>query len=328
MKQQAEQTGTGRRLISVVTPVHDEEANITPFHTELTAVLDGLEYDFELVFVDDGSADGSAARIAELPAHNRLVVRLIELSRNFGKEVALTAGIEAARGAAVLLIDSDLQHPVGKIPDFLAAWEAGNEVVVGVRTVHKGDTLLKRHGSKAFYSIMNKIGETESIPHATDYRLLDRMVVDSFLRFTERQRITRGLVDWLGFRRAVVYFEAEDRRFGTPSYSTLKLFELAINSFISHSLLPLKIAGYLGTIITSVSGLLGIFIIIERYFMHDPLGLNPSNVILLALLLVFLVGIILASLGLIALYIANIHGEVINRPLYVTRPERALGAGR
>ena len=309
-------------LLSVVTPVHNEQQTIVPFFSALDAVAKTLAYKLELIFVDDGSTDESASAIRSLIGSSSLEVRLVELSRNFGKEIALTAGIEASEGSAVILIDSDLQHPPEKIPEFIASWEDGNEVVIGVRTRHASDTTIKRIGSRAFYRIMNSISETKSIPHATDFRLLDRVVVDAFSRFTERQRITRGLIDWLGFKRAVVYFEANDRLYGEPSYSTLKLFRLALNSFIAHSLMPLRIAGYLGTFITLFSGMLGVFIIIEHYWMNDPLKLNPSGTALLGIMLLFLVGVILACLGLIALYIANIHGEVTNRPLYVTRPER------
>lgn len=314
----------GNNLISIVTPVHNEEQNIVPFFSAISRVLAPLPYSFELIFVDDGSNDSSAAHVKKLTHQTRLRVRLIELSRNFGKEVALTAGIEAAKGEAVMLLDADLQHPVEKIPDFLKAWKAGNEVVIGVRKTQVSDTHVKRIGSKAFYKIMSRIGEIQSIPHATDFRLLDRVVVDAFMRFTERQRLTRGLIDWLGFNRAIIYFDANERRFGTPSYNTVKLFQLALNSFVSHSLMPLRIAGYLGISIMLFSGLFGVFLIGEVYLMHDPIAFNPSGTAQLAVLLLFLVGIILASLGLIALYIANIHSEVTNRPLYVKRPERRI----
>ena len=309
------------RLVSIVTPVHNEAQNILPFYSELLRVLQPLPNPFELIFVDDGSTDDSVKHIKSLARVSDVKLRLIQLSRNFGKEVSLTAGIEAATGDAVLLIDSDMQHPIDKIPEFIRAWNDGNEVVIGVRTRSVSETRLKRYGSKTYYRIMNRIGETRQIPHSTDFRLLDRIVVDAFSRFTERQRITRGLIDWLGFKRAVIYFQANERRHGTPSYDTFKLIQLAIDSFTSHSLLPLRFAGYLGAVITILSGFLGVFTFIEVYLLPDPLALNPSGTALLAILLLFLVGIILSCLGIIATYIARINGEVANRPLYVVRED-------
>lgn len=310
---------TPSHILSIVTPIHNEAANVVVFYSQLLKVLEPLTYTFELIFVDDGSTDDSVVRILSLSKVSDIKVRLVELSRNFGKEVALTAGIEAATGSAVIMLDSDLQHPIDKIPEFIHAWEDGNEVVVGVRARSVSDTRLKRYGSAAYYRIMNRIGDTKQIPHATDFRLLDRAVVDAFLQFTERARVTRSLIDWLGFKRAVIYFQAAERRYGRPSYTTFKLLQLAIDSFTSHSLLPLKVAGYIGTVITIFSGLLGIFTIVEVYLMRDPLRLNPSGTALLAILLLFLVGIILGCLGIMASYIARIHGEVSNRPLYVVR---------
>jgi dolichol-phosphate mannosyltransferase len=166
---------------------------------------------------------------------------------------------------------------------------------------------------------MRLIAHTEITPHATDYRLLDRKVIDVFNNMTEHNRITRGLIDWLGFKRQYVYFEQAPRKFGRPTYNLKKLTTLAVNSFTSYSMVPLKLAGYLGVFILLLSVPLGIFLATERFVMHDPFHWGINGTTLLAVLILFLVGTVLACLGLMSLYVANIHDEVANRPLYVIR---------
>lgn len=313
------------KLISIVIPVYNEEENIALIYRKLFDASETLKdtYDFEFIFVNDGSVDRSAEILEYIENHYKNV-QVIEFSRNFGKETAVSAGIYEARGEAVVMIDGDLQHPPELLGQFIEKWEQGAEVVIGVREKNKNEGLVKKIGSFFFYKIMNAIGETKIIPRATDYRLLDRQVVNEFNRFTERNRISRGLIDWLGFRRDFVYFRANARQFGKPEYKVSKLIKLALSGFVSHSLFPLKLAGYLGIAITSSSGLFGLFIIIEKYIFSDPWGLRFSGPFMLGVLLLFMVGVILSCLGLIALYIANIHNEVINRPLYVIRKKKNL----
>jgi polyisoprenyl-phosphate glycosyltransferase len=244
--------------------------------------------------------------------------------------VAVTAGVQASRGDAAIILDADLQHPVALIPEFIAKWRAGAEVVVGVRKRYGKESPFKRASSWLFYKLLASFSDTPVTPQATDYRLLDREVINAFNKFSERNRLTRGLIDWLGFRRDYVYFKSSDRMYGQASYRYGKLFSLAINSFVSLSLFPLKVAGRLGVIITAFAGLLGLFMLVEDVLLDDPLGLNFSGPAMLAVLNMFWIGIVLTSLGLIALYIANIHAEVINRPLYVTRErsQRSLRSHR
>lgn len=307
------------KLISIVVPVYNEAGNVGRLHQELSDLFAGLkQYDYELIWVNDGSQDDSYQCLAALCQKDRRS-RVIDFSRNFGKEIAITAGLHDAKGDAAIMIDADLQHPVKLIPAFLTKWENGAEVIVGVRNRTKGLNILTRFRSWLFYLILNSIAETKVTPRATDFRLVDREVIDAFSRFTERNRISRGLIDWLGFRREYIYFDAAPRLEGKASYGLSKLIRLAIDSFVSLSLLPLKLAGYLGIIITTVSGVLGLFIFIEKYVLRDPKSYNFSGPAILAVITLFLVGIILMSLGLIALYIANIHSEVVNRPLYVLR---------
>lgn len=311
------------KLISIVVPAHNEEKNIPLLHGEVRKVFLAYaqQYDFELIFVNDGSTDGTQREIENLTNQDEKV-RYLEFSRNFGKEVATTAGIKISKGDAVMMLDADLQHPIELIPEFLSKWEKGAEVVVGIRQKVKNGGFLKRLTAAVFYWIINHIGEIEIVPNATDFRLMDRLVVEEFNRLTETNRMTRALIDWLGFKRDFIYFEANERIHGTASYSFWKLLRLALSSFVSLSLFPLKLAGNLGIAIVLFSGCAGLYILLGKYFFHTPFASTFSDAENLAILIVFLVGIILTSLGLIALYIANIHGEVINRPMYVIRKKR------
>jgi dolichol-phosphate mannosyltransferase len=248
-------------------------------------------------------------------------VRLLEFSRNFGKELATTAGINHCRGDACIMMDADLQHPVEILPEFIRRWqEEGIEVLIGVRKNSKSDSFIKRWGGRIFYKIMRMISEVPIIPQATDYRLLDRQVIDVFNQLPERNRITRGLIDWLGFKRRLLYFEANERLRGAASYSTFKLIKLAITSVISLSLFPLRFAGYLGFFIVIISSVLGAVMFIDRYFISW--GFSFSGPAILANIILFLVGIVLISLGLLAFYIGHIYHESQSRPLYIIRKRK------
>lgn len=282
-----------------------------------------ISYGHEIIFIDDGSSDRSVAAIQQI-ARNDPAVRIIEFTRNFGKEIATSAGLRFCQGAAAIILDADLQHPIDLIPDFIKKWEQDIPVVIGVRTSAGYDSVFRRIGSWLFYKIMNAISETEIVPNATDFRLLDRSVIEEFNHFTERNRLTRGLIDWLGFRTEYIHFIAEPRQSGQARYNYLKLIKLAVSTFVSHSLFPLKLAGYIGVLITFFSGCLGLFMLITEVWTGDPWQLDFSGPALLAALNLFLIGIVLSCLGLVALYIGNIHAEVINRPLYVVKTAKKI----
>ncbi len=307
-----------KKLLSLVIPVFNEEANIRRVFEAVMNVLAGSPYALEVIFVNDGSSDRSAERIEALAKENSQVIS-IELSRNFGKEVALTAGITEAKGDAVIMLDADLQHPPARIPDFISEWERGAEVVIGVRAISERESLFRRTGSRMFTFLMNTISDMPAVLHETDFRLIDRKVAEEFRRFGEHRRITRGIIDWLGFRRAFVGFSAPVRAAGGRRYSYKKLFGLAFSAIIAHSFFPLRITGYLGLLVTAFAGLLGTFIIIEQPLLGDPLNLEVSGTAMVAVMILFLVGIILTALGLLALYIESIKNEVTARPLYAVR---------
>lgn len=304
------------KLISVVIPVHNEEKNVPVIAGEIEKVFSGLQgYDYEIIFVNDGSRDNSFLAIYDLSRKNPKTKGL-DFSRNFGKECATSAGCHYASGDAVITMDADLQHPPEVIPEFLKHWENGAEVVFTVRKKNKGVGWFKKLSSHLYYWLFNKVSSITTEPRSTDFRLMDRKVIDVFRQFPERERMFRGMIDWMGFKRAKVEFVANERRNGEVSYSYAKLFRLAMNSFTSFSLLPLKVASYLGVLITTVSGLLLAGMVITDWFI-DPNMFTPIAILGVSNML--LIGIVLVSLGFIALYIARIHSEVINRPLYIVR---------
>ncbi|MFA6047619.1 MAG: glycosyltransferase family 2 protein [Parcubacteria group bacterium] len=304
-----------KRMISLIIPIFNEEKNIPILYEHVKKVVDSTPHLWELIFVNDGSRDGSVTELQKIRDIDSRV-KIIDFSRNFGKEIAMTAGINNCRGDACMMIDADLQHPVELIPEFIKKWEDGAEVVVGVRKKNKGEGIVKKAGSYFFYKIINRISDMKIVSQATDFRLLDREVINEFNKMTERNRMTRALIDWMGFRRQYINFEANERLHGEASYSFWKLLRLAFNSIVSFSLFPLRIAGYLGIFITLISGLLGLFIFITKYVIGSMEFSGPA---ILAVVTLFLIGIVLICLGLIALYIANIHAEVSNRPLYIIR---------
>ena len=312
-----------KKLISVIIPANNEEKNIVLIYQ---AIIDQFKqmidlFDYEIIFINDGSTDNSRLEINKITKLDTNV-KSLDFSRNFGKEMATTAGLNNCKGDAVLIIDADLQHPPELIPEFIKKWQAGAEMVIGVRKKKKMKNLIKEAFAMLFYESISILGESYFISRATDYRLIDRKVVDEFNRFTEHNRITRGLLDWLGFEKEYVYFEANKRKNGKASYSSSKLIKLAISTFVSHSLFPLKLAGYLGIFIIMFSGPLGFYIFIDRYITNNPFGFSFTGTAILAVLNMFLVGIILSCLGLIALYIGDIQHEVMNRPMYIVREKK------
>ena len=311
------------KLISIIIPAHNEEKNIPLVYAKLKEIFHKLKdrYAWEIIFVNDGSSDKTLAEIEKLSEADAQI-KYIDFSRNFGKEIATSAGLNNCHGDACIMLDADLQHPVELIVQFLQKWEQGFQVVVGVRKKSAAHSWIKKTGSKIFYQILGKISEVDIVPGSTDFRLLDRAVIEEFNRFTETNRMTRGLIDWLGFKRTYIYFEANERMYGTASYSLWKLTKLALNSFVSLSLLPLKIAGYLGIIITTISLVSGTSIFFGKYLFHADFASHFSDAENLAIFIVFLVGIILMSVGMMSLYVANIHSEVVRRPLYVINKKK------
>ena len=242
--------------IAIVVPVFREFRNIPKLYAELEAVTQSLpDLGWQYVFVNDGSPDDSLQVLADLAQRDRRV-KVLDLSRNFGKEIALTAGVHIAAEAdvdAVICMDADLQHPPALLPRLVAEWRGGAEIVATIRTSIEKQPLLRRVGSHFYYWLMNKLSGLEMRSQTTDYRLFDRKVVAAFCRATERERMFRGIIDWLGFRKLYVEFQAGPREEGVAGYSYIKLWRLAVNSITGFSLFPLRLTGYLGVFITFIT---------------------------------------------------------------------------
>ena len=317
------------KTVTIVTPVFNEEAGAGRFLDEqLLPVLLSLEqttggkYSFEVVVVDDGSEDGTVDTISKCKIMEEMSVRVIALTRNFGKEAALSAGLAEAQGDAVVMIDADGQHPVEVIPKMIEMWEDGAMVVTAVR---KHNSTKHKAGSRVYYRLMRMMGNRNLVVGAMDFRLLDRAVVDEFSMLTERNRLTRGLIDWLGYPQEYIVVKTKGRLSGKPSYSFKKLAALTVDSLASTSRIPLMIFGWIGFFITIVSFILGLFILIEQYILGDPLKLDWSGAVAMSVFVSFLVGLVLISQAMTAIYISQIHVEAKGRPLYVINKRKSFG---
>lgn len=303
--------------LSIVVPAYNESEGIETFHKDmLLPSVKKASKEYEIIYVNDGSKDKTLDILTKI-AKRDTSVKVVNLSRNFGKEIATTAGIFQATGDATIILDADGQHPPELIGDFVTKWQKGTQVIVGVRNKEEHEGLIKSVGSKMFYSLFNKLSGAHIVPRSTDFRLIDKEVREEFLKFTERNRITRGLIDWLGYNRDYIYFDSPSRIAGQSSYKTSQLFKLATNSFVSLSLKPLFLFGQIGVAITLLSLLVGLFIIVEQFILSDPLGLNFTGAAMLGIFVSFLVGIVLISQGILAVYMSHIHNQSQGRPLFV-----------
>lgn len=304
--------------VSFVIPMYNESAGAKMFHNDILypALKKFVGKNYEIIYVNDGSKDSTLEILSSIATQDEHT-KIVNLSRNFGKEVATTAGIHTATGDIIIIMDGDGQHPPSYIEEFIDKWRAGAQVVVGVREANTNEGIVKKWGSKAFYSLFNRTSGAEIVPRSTDFRLITRDVQAEFIKFSERQRITRGLIDWLGFHRDYVYFISPARLAGEASYKTSQLIKLALNSFISLSLKPLFFFGWIGVLITILSLITGIFIFIEQFIAGDPLQLKFTGSALLGIFISFLIGIVLTSQGIMAIYMSHIHAQTQGRPLFV-----------
>lgn len=307
-------------LISIVVPVYREERNLPLLLNRLEQVAAQLpQFDFEYIWVNDGSPDESWRVMKEL-AVNCGHLRVIDLSRNFGKEVALTAGLDAARGNALIFMDADLQHPPEFIPQLISAWEQGFEVVATVRGRFESESAFRKLCSRIFYKIMRRISDLEMVSKTTDFRLIDKKVALALGGINEKQRIFRGLIDWAGFRKTYLAFEAAERVHGKASYSYRKLAGLALDSVIGNSTFPLLMIVYLGITSSSLSALALLGMSLHKFVFSN--FLNFTNLAFVVVGNVLLTGVMLTALGIMSLYLRKIYGETQGRPLYFVREKR------
>jgi len=299
-------------FISCVVPVFNEEAIVNTFIVELSKTLSSLSHRYEIILVDDGSRDNTVARVLELTSPT---VKLIALSRNFGKETALTAGIEHARGDVCILMDADFQHPIEVIPSFLEKWAEGYDMVYGTRKNRESESYLKRNFAKLFYWIMQKITKMDMPNNAGDFRLMDRKIIIALQQFPERTRFMKGLYEWVGFKKIGIPFEVQDRLAGKSSWRFTKLTELAITGITSFSDVPLRVWGVVGFVVSLISLIYAIYIVTVTLIYGADLPGFPTLVVAI----MFLGGIQLLSIGILGEYIARIFTEVKQRPKYLVQ---------
>jgi glycosyltransferase involved in cell wall biosynthesis len=302
-----------RPVYSVVAPVYNEEETLPHFYDRLTAVMEGLGESYEIVLVNDGSRDGSYRAMRALHERDPRVV-VVDFSRNFGHQIAISAGLDHARGDAVAIIDSDLQDPPEVIAELVARWRAGAEVVYAQRRSRVGETRFKLLTAAAFYRLIGRLTSID-IPRDTgDFRLLDRKVVDTLVRMREHHRFMRGLSVWVGFRQEAVRYDRAERFAGETKYPLTKMVRFSLDAITSFSHVPLQLATTLGFLIAGVSFLGIIIAAIVRFFNGSIVGQGTTISVVL-----FLGGIQLIFLGVIGEYLGRIYDEVRARPLYIAR---------
>lgn len=301
-------------LVSLVVPVFNEESAIPIFLSRVVPILRDIGFDYEIIFVDDGSTDGTIAAVTSARATNPSV-KLLSLSRNFGKEAALTAGMDRSTGDAVIPIDVDLQDPPELIADFVRLWREGFEVVVGQRIERDADTRAKRMTSRLFYRLFNKIASRPIEADVGDYRLMSRRAVDATLELRERNRFMKGLFSWVGFRTASVPYERPARAAGTTKFNYWKLWNFALDGITSFSTIPLKVWTYVGGTV-AVAAIVYMVIITLRtlLFGRDVPGYASLMVVMLMLGAVQLI-----SLGIIGEYLGRLYMETKQRPIYLVQ---------
>lgn len=297
-------------MISIVTPVYNEEDNVVFFHEEITKVMKTTGMDYELIYVNDGSKDRTDELIREL-AEKDPHVRAITFARNFGHQTAITCGMDFARGDAVITMDGDMQHPPELIPLLLEKWKDGYDIVQTIRTSTEDSGLIKKITSAGYYKVINSISKTPVTPGGSDFRLMNRKSLDVFLRFREHARFIRGIVGGLGFKQTTIKFEAPARHAGVSKFSMNKMLHFAIDGILTNSTTPLRAAFYAG----AISGFIGILLILHVLYSY-LVGNTVPGWATMTILIAFFGSANLVGLGIIGEYIGRIYEESKKRPLY------------
>ncbi len=309
-------------VFSVIIPVFNEEAIIGELHRRLTAVMNSLGEPYELLFINDGSRDGSLAGMREMVGRDPHV-RVLDFARNFGHQIAITAGMDHARGQAVVIIDADLQDPPEVIPELVARWREGYQVVYAVRARREGETFFKKATASLFYRLIRRITNVDIPVDTGDFRLMDRQVVDALGTIREKHRFVRGLVSWVGFRQVGVPYVRHERMAGETKYPLKKMLKFAFDGITSFSFLPLQMATYLGFAVSGLSFLVICWVLFQKLIGRQPLEPGWASVMTAVL---FLGGVQLITIGLIGEYVGRIYDEVKERPLYILNEELGVAA--
>nr|WP_211167304.1 glycosyltransferase family 2 protein [Aromatoleum evansii] len=300
-------------MLSVVIPLYNESGSLGELHRRVKAAIAGLPLaGHELVFVDDGSRDTTFDEVAALAAIDP-AIRAIRFARNFGKEAAMAAGLRAARGDVIVLMDGDLQHPPELIPEMLARWQSGAKMVTAVRRSRDTDPWLRRQLSRGFYGLFKRVSEVALEEGGGDFRLFDRAVVDAINSLPERTRFMKGITSWVGFRQETIDFEPAERAAGASAWSLLRLLRYAIDGLSAFSTLPLRVWSMVGICISGLSVLYGGWLVVRTAIF----GIDVPGYASLIVSVLFLSGIQLISLGVLGEYVGRIFTEVKQRPLYL-----------
>lgn len=305
---------SGAVELSVIVPVYNEELNIDYLFERLVSVLDRLNLNYEIVCVNDGSKDNTIDRLIE-HHYKTPAIKIINLSRNYGKEIALSAGLDFANGAAVVPIDADLQDPPELIEEMVAKWREGYDVVLATRRSREGESLVKRFTANAFYRIIDRISQVP-IPRDTgDFRLMDRRVVNALKRLPERNRFMKGLFAWVGFKQTSVYYDRPNRYKGETTWNYWRLWNFALDGITSFSFIPLKVWSYIGLLVAIPAFFYASFLVLRTVLF----GIDLPGYASLMVAVLFLGGVQLVSLGVLGEYLGRVYEEVKGRPLYLVR---------
>ena len=303
-----------KKLLSIVAPAYNEAENIDEFYSRILESTKDLNLDIEIIYVNDGSLDKTIDVIYKQKENNDHITA-IDLSRNFGKEIALTAGLDYSSGDAVVVIDTDLQDPPELIPKLVENWNDGYDVVNAKRIKREGESSLKKITSYIYYRVLFRLSDISIPKDIGDFRLLDRKALDALLKLREKHRYMKGLFVWVGFKQKEIEYEREARFKGKTKLNLLSLFNLAFDGLTSFSIMPLRLASIIGFLSAVTGFLYGAIIVIKTIFFHEPVAGFTSLVVLIT----FFGGIQLLSIGIIGEYIGRIFNETKNRPLYIVK---------
>jgi glycosyltransferase involved in cell wall biosynthesis len=301
-------------FVSIVVPVYNESPVLGEFHAQMCEVMDATDCTYEVIYIDDGSTDDSGAALNRIRDDDDNVA-IIELSRNFGKEVALSAGLDHARGDAVIIIDSDLQDPPELVHTFLREWRSGYDVVYGKRIDRRGESRMKILTAKWFYRTLNYLSDVEIPEDVGDFRLLSRRAVNALVSLPERHRYMKGLYAWIGFPQKSIPYVRQPREAGRTKWSYWRLWNFALEGITSFSDVPLKMATYIGVLTSGVAIIYGLFLLIRTLIWGNPVPGYPSLIIVM----LFLGGVQLICLGIIGEYLARNYQESKSRTLYFVK---------
>ncbi len=300
--------------LTLILPIYNEEGNIEEVYKRSTEVLKSFKKPYEIIFINDGSRDSSISMLRELAKKDE-AIKVLNFSRNFGHQIAITAGLDYASGEAVIIMDADLQDKPEVIPEMVKEWQKGFDVIYGRRKTRK-DTIFKKYTAWLFYRAINKLANIDIPLDTGDFRLMDRKVVDEMVKLREHSRFMRGLTSWCGFNQTAVYFDRDERRFGVTNYPLKKMIKFALDGITAFSYVPLKLSTYLGFVAAFIGFCYGVFEIIKKIIAPSS---NVPGWTSLIIIVLFIGGIQLIILGIVGEYIGRIYTEAQNRPLYVVR---------